>query len=135
MVFPDFRYGWLPHEFKTRLPQELDFRKEADTAEKCKEMFKHDKRVYVPTVYKDLTTERVLTMTFEDGIPVSHVKEMHAQGIDLKKLSGLISETFIYMIYEKGFVHSDPHPGNMFVRKTKNGKDIELVILDHGIYT
>ena len=41
-------------------------------------MFKHDKRVYVPTVYKDLTTERVLTMTFENGIPVSHVKEMHA---------------------------------------------------------
>lgn len=135
MVFPDFRYGWLPHEFKTRLPQELDFRREASNAEKCKEMFKHDKRVYVPTVYKDLTTERVLTMTFENGIPVSHVKEMHSQGIDLKKLSGLISETFIYMIYEKGFVHSDPHPGNMFVRKTKNGKDIELVILDHGIYT
>ena len=78
MVFPDFRYGWLPHEFKTRLPQELDFRKEADNAEKCKEMFKHDKRVYVPKVYKDLTTERVLTMTFENGIPVSHVKEMHA---------------------------------------------------------
>jgi aarF domain-containing kinase len=39
------------------------------------------------------------------------------------------------MIYEKGFVHSDPHPGNMFVRKKKNGKDLELVILDHGIYT
>jgi aarF domain-containing kinase len=42
------------------------------------------------------------------------------------------------MIFEKGFVHSDPHPGNMFVRRKKNGKsknDIELVILDHGIYT
>jgi len=42
------------------------------------------------------------------------------------------------MIYEKGFVHSDPHPGNMFVRRkkgSKNGSDIELVILDHGIYT
>ena len=42
------------------------------------------------------------------------------------------------MIYEKGFVHSDPHPGNMFVRKRKgatSGSDIELVILDHGIYT
>jgi aarF domain-containing kinase len=50
----------------------------------------------------------------------------------------MISETFIYMIYEKGFVHSDPHPGNMFVRKRKNAKsgdDLELVILDHGIYT
>lgn len=42
------------------------------------------------------------------------------------------------MIFEKGFVHSDPHPGNMFVRKrkgAKNGSDLELVILDHGIYT
>lgn len=56
-------------------------------------------------------------MSFEEGIPVSHVREMHAQGIDLKELSSLISHTFIHMIYEKGFVHSDPHPGNMFVRK------------------
>lgn len=42
------------------------------------------------------------------------------------------------MIFEKGFVHSDPHPGNMFVRKKKNAKndnDLELVILDHGLYT
>jgi aarF domain-containing kinase len=94
--------------------------------------------VYVPKVYHDLTRERVLTMSFEEGIPVSHVKEMHAQGIDLKRLSSLISQTFIYMIYEKGFVHSDPHPGNLFVRRrkgAKSGKDIELVILDHGIYT
>jgi predicted unusual protein kinase regulating ubiquinone biosynthesis (AarF/ABC1/UbiB family) len=99
-IFPDFRYGWLPHEFKTRLPQELDFRKEAQNAEKCKELFKNvDKHVYVPKVYKELTGERVLTMSFEDGIPVSHVKEMHAQGINLKKLSSLISQTFIYMIF------------------------------------
>lgn len=75
-------------------------------------------------------------MSFEEGIPVSHVREMHEQGINLKKLSSLISESFIYMIYEKGFVHSDPHPGNMFVRRKKGTKnDIELVILDHGIYT
>jgi aarF domain-containing kinase len=139
VIFPDFRYGWLPHEFKTRLPQELDFNKEAANAEKCKAIFKdHDPRVYVPKVYREFTRERVLTMSFEEGIPVSHVKEMHAKGINLKKLSSLISETFVYMIYEKGFVHSDPHPGNMFVRKrkgAKSGDDIELVILDHGIYT
>lgn len=76
-------------------------------------------------------------MSFEQGIPVSHVKEMHEKGYDLKKLSKLVSDTFLYMIYERGFVHSDPHPGNMFVReKIINGKkDLELVILDHGIYT
>lgn len=51
-------------------------------------MFKdHDPRVYVPKIYRDYTKERVLTMSFEEGIPVSQVKEMHAQGINLKKLS------------------------------------------------
>lgn len=53
----------------------------------------------------------------------------------MKDLARIISETFVYMIFEKGFVHSDPHPGNLFVRTKNNNKDIELVILDHGIYT
>lgn len=128
----------MPHEFKVRLPNELDFQKEAKNAERCRELFKHNPSVYVPRVYHEYTKERVLTMSFENGIPVSHVKEMHQKGIDLKKLSRLISESFIYMIFEKGFVHSDPHPGNMFVRTYKNAQgkdDIQLVILDHGIYT
>ena len=56
-------------------------------------------------------------MSFEEGIPVSHVKEMYKQGIDLKYLAKLVSETFGTMIFEEGFVHSDPHPGNLFVRK------------------
>lgn len=92
----------------------------------------------MPKIYHHLTRERVLVMSFEKGIPVTHVKEIHAAGIDLRRLAKIISESFIYMIFEKGFVHSDPHPGNLFVRKKNlpNGKeDIELVILDHGIYT
>ena len=100
-------------------------------------MFKNNPHVYVPKIYSNYTKQRVLVMSYEDGIPVSHVKEMHAQGFDLRRLAKIISETFIFMIYEKGFVHSDPHPGNLFARKKKiNGReDIELVILDHGIYT
>ena len=50
----------------------------------------------------------------------------------------MISETFNHMIYKVGFVHSDPHPGNMFVRPKTNkdgSTDLELVLLDHGIYT
>jgi len=40
------------------------------------------------------------------------------------------------MIFEEGFIHADPHPGNLFVRKSPTDpKDIELVLLDHGIYT
>lgn len=63
---------------------------------------------------------------------------MYEQGIDLKRTAKIISNSFVHMVFEEGFVHSDPHPGNLFIRKKvlPNGKeDIELVILDHGIYT
>ena len=56
----------------------------------------------------------------------------------MKRCAKLISETFIHMIYVKGFVHSDPHPGNIFVRPitlADGTKDIQVVLLDHGIYT
>jgi aarF domain-containing kinase len=48
-------------------------------------------------------------------------------------LANLISVSFNHMIFKAGFVHSDPHPGNLFVRKDAKG-ELELVLLDHGIY-
>lgn len=72
-LFPDFRYGWLPDEFKTRLPGEIDFNKEADNCERCGDIFKDDPNIAVPKVYRKYTTDRVLTMTFESGIPATKV--------------------------------------------------------------
>ena len=69
-IFPGYKYGWLPEEFRTRLPGEIDFRKEAKNCIRCNKIFKGNPNVAVPTVYPDLTTERVLTMTFEKGISV-----------------------------------------------------------------
>ena len=136
-LFPDFKYGWLAEEFRAKLPLELDFRREAKNCKRCAEMFKDNKRVKVPKVYEQYTTPRMLIMSFETGISVAHVNEMNRQGIDLKKLAQLISETFIHMIFEQGFVHADPHPGNMFVRKVEGSKtgESEIVLLDHGIYS
>ena len=75
-------------------------------------------------------------MTFEKGVSVTKVREMAEMGIDLKDVARLISEAFVHMTYTVGFVHGDPHPGNMFIRRKEGGgpKDIELVLLDHGIY-
>jgi len=64
-IFPDFKYGWLPEEFQTRLPQELDFVKEANNADRCRAIFENNPNVAVPLVFRELTTERVLTMSFE----------------------------------------------------------------------
>jgi len=136
-LFPDFKYGWLAEEFRDKLPRELDFNREASNCKRCGEMFKNNKRVKVPKVYDQFTTNRTLVMSFETGISVAHVKEMHRQGIDLRKLAQLISETFSDMIFKEGFVHADPHPGNMFVRKVEGSTkgEAEIVLLDHGIYT
>lgn len=72
-IFPDFKYGWLPEEFQVRLPNELDFKKEAKNAMRCKEIFAGNPNVAVPTVNLDFTTERVLTMSFEKGISATNV--------------------------------------------------------------
>ena len=115
---------------------ELDFRIEANNSNRCKAIFKNNDSIRVPDIYEEFTRDRVLVMSFEKGIPVTHVKEIHRQGIDLKDLARLISESFVHMIFKEGFVHADPHPGNLFVRPNPDGSGRpQLVILDHGIYT
>ena len=133
-LFPKFQYKWLADEVSKNIPIEMDFRIEAQNAKRCKAMFANNKNVHVPTVYDEFTSDRTLVMSFEEGISVTKVKEMDKQGIDLKKLAQTISETFNHMIFEEGFVHGDPHPGNMHVRKDADGQQ-KLILLDHGIYT
>ena len=76
-------------------------------------------------------------MEFMEGVNVTKVNEMAKKDYDLRKVAGCISEAFVHMIYRVGFVHGDPHPGNMLVRKKADGNagDVELVLLDHGIYS
>ena len=112
-LFPGFRYGWLAEEFRTRLPKELDFCIEASNGNRCRKIFEDNPDVCVPKIYDGYVTKRVLVMSFETGTPVSHVKDLHAQGVNLRQLSRLISETFLHMIFKEGFVHADPHPGNL----------------------
>jgi predicted unusual protein kinase regulating ubiquinone biosynthesis (AarF/ABC1/UbiB family) len=76
-LFPEFKYGWLADEFNTRLPREIDFRVEADNCNRCRSIFKDDKRVAVPKIYDSLVRYRTLVMSFEKGTPVTHVNELH----------------------------------------------------------
>lgn len=105
-------------------------------AQKCSRIFKGHKNVRVPKLYPEISNKRVIVMSFEPGVAVSKVREMRDMGIDLRKVARLIAEAFLHMTYEEGFVHGDPHPGNMFVRLKEGGQpgEIELVLLDHGIY-
>jgi ubiquinone biosynthesis protein len=71
--------------------------------------------VKFPKVYWDQTTERVLTMERVDGLKISLVEQLVAQGIDTTQVARNLAEAVLRQILEFGFFHGDPHPGNLLV--------------------
>lgn len=77
--------------------------------------------------------KRVLTAEFIDGIKISNVDDLKKNHFDLGDVDRKLFTIFAEQIFNTGFVHADPHPGNVFVRKNKQNK-AEIVLLDHGLY-
>jgi len=132
-IHPDFGFKWVFKDLKETLAQELDFLNEGRNSERCAKELKHLSYIYVPKVYWDFSTKRVLTAEFIDGCKINDVAAIQAQGLTLKDVDAKLIRVFGEQIFHTGFVHGDPHPGNIFVRKAKNGKS-QLVLLDHGLY-
>lgn len=133
LIWPDYAYSWLLPEFESSLRNELNFNQEAANAERVAAMFASNPRVHVPRIHADLSTRRVLVMEFIDGVKVSDHAGMAAMGVPEPALASTISRVFGDMIHVHGFVHCDPHPGNLFVRVNPTGQ-WQLVVLDHGMY-
>ena len=72
-------------------------------------------------------------MEFIDGYRISDVEGMKKAGIDIKDTDAKLVTMFAEQIFHTGFVHADPHHGNIFVRKVPN-KGTEIVLIDHGLY-
>lgn len=134
-LFPDFKFQWLVDEIKKNIPRELDFTQEAHNAEKLRDIYckKYD-WLKVPKVLWDLTTSRVLTMEFVEGGQINDPKYIKSKGIDPYEVSDKLGLLYSQMIFTDGFMHSDPHPGNILVKKRRNGK-CEIIMLDHGLYS
>lgn len=134
VVHKNYNFGWIIRDLKKSLEMELDFCNEADNADRCAEELKQFKYVYIPKVYRELSNKRVLTAEFIDhAVKISNVEELHKMKINIKDLDKKLFEIFSYQIFTTGFVHADPHPGNVFVRKSKDNK-AQIVLLDHGLY-
>ncbi|CAM9144652.1 unnamed protein product, partial [Ectocarpus fasciculatus] len=131
-LFKDFDYGWLVKEINFNLPRELDFRLEAQNAHRAAGLLQGDD-VVIPDVY--IATPRVLCMSFEEGCFVSNTAELQRNDIRCGDVARLISKTFSEQMFIHGFVHCDPHIGNLLVRPHPQhpGKP-QLVLLDHGLY-
>lgn len=117
--FPEFSYTWIIPEFKNNMVLELDFIQEAKNAQRLAKMFAHKSDVYVPKVNWEYTTKRMLTMEFIQGFKVNNVEAMEQEGIHPLDVARTVSTVFGDMIHVHGFVHCDPHPGNLFIRRKK----------------
>ncbi len=105
----------VAEEFAHLIRQELAYRREGRNAERFRQNFAGDERVYVPRVYWDWTTDRVLVMERIRGIKVDDLEGMRAAGIDPKQVARRSTAIIAREIFEFGFFHADPHPGNFFV--------------------
>ena len=130
---PKFAFKWLFKETKERLQNELNFEAEADNSIRCSLELKHLPYLYVPKVYKNYSSKRILTTEFIDGIKVSDKDILENAGLNLAEIDRNILKIFSEQLFHTGFIHADPHPGNILIRPDKKSK-AQVVLLDHGLY-
>eukprot|EP00811_Abedinium_folium_P029990 NODE_4766_length_1850_cov_11.805572.p1 GENE.NODE_4766_length_1850_cov_11.805572~~NODE_4766_length_1850_cov_11.805572.p1 ORF type:complete len:555 (-),score=151.11 NODE_4766_length_1850_cov_11.805572:184-1782(-) len=138
-LHPAFEFGGIMEEVKVNLPKELDFLMEAENAMHCDEIIATSglsAAVAVPKVHGDLTTTRILTMTFEEGASfLTPHAEMSAAGVSPHAALQRLARVYCEMAFVHGFLHCDPHPGNVLWRLApKAPGGFQLVLLDHGLY-
>ncbi|WP_298591049.1 AarF/ABC1/UbiB kinase family protein [uncultured Kocuria sp.] len=105
----------LADEFAQSLRDELDYLTEARNAQRMAENFMGDPRVHIPEIFWEASTSRILTMERIRGIKINDYPALEDAGLDRHLLAVDSTEAICRMIFEHGFFHADPHPGNLFV--------------------
>ena len=100
--------------------------------------------VHVPRVLPELSGRHVLTMELVNGVKLSDADGITALRLWPAEVASLLTAAFSVMVFSEGFVHCDPHPGNLLVRAQPQTDDRteppghavrpQLVLLDHGLY-
>ena len=157
VAFPEFGYEWLLPEFEASIEAELDFTREARNAHRTAALFADVPWLHVPRVIAPESSGRVLTMEYVAGAKIDDEDAVRRLGLAPAAVAGLLGTAFCRMIFHDGFVHCDPHAGNLLVRRMPaagggggsggdggggggggdsggGGGGMQLVLLDHGMY-
>jgi ubiquinone biosynthesis protein len=102
-------------DYRHTIFDELDLQREAANASQLRRNFLNSPLLYIPEIYWDYTRNNILVMERIEGIPVTDIPALAAQGTDMKKLAERGVEIFFTQVFEHNFFHADMHPGNIFV--------------------
>jgi predicted unusual protein kinase regulating ubiquinone biosynthesis (AarF/ABC1/UbiB family) len=123
-------------EIRAMVLQELDFSMEANSIERIAENFRRrgGMQVGFPEVHRELSTCRVLTTSWVDGIKVNDTARLGEMGIDRARLCRTIVTAYCQQIFSDGIYHADPHPGNLLVQRDgpSVADEARVVFLDFG---
>ncbi|WP_028844608.1 ABC1 kinase family protein [Thermodesulfovibrio thiophilus] len=115
-------------EFAKSITKELDFRREARNALIFRENFKDYKKVYIPYVFKEFTTKKILVMEKVEGVRIDDINSIKEKGLDIEGILNIVIDMYFKQIFDHGFFHGDPHPGNILVTD-----DARVALVDFGI--
>lgn len=110
-----YRISEIVDELRQSILDEVDFRKEARNADIFYRNFRKENHVVVPRVFWDYSSRRVLTLEYLEGIKVSDTVGLKRAGYDPAKIAANMVDALFKQVYEHGFFHADPHPGNLAI--------------------
>ena len=118
----------IAKECRKVLMKELDFNCEAQYAARFRQQFLDDANIEVPEVIWDMSSEKVLCLSYLEGTKISDLEKLASQKIDLRKIAEIGAISYLKQLVNFGFFHADPHPGNLAV--SSKGK---LIFYDFGM--
>ncbi|MDX1708601.1 MAG: AarF/UbiB family protein [Desulfobacterales bacterium] len=118
----------IVEEFARTLEKEIDYRIEATNMERIARRFLDLPYIYIPAVFREFSTSRVLTTELIEGIKVSKIDEIAQAGLDQKIIAERIVGLVLKQAFDHGFFHADPHPGNIFILP-----DNVVCLVDYGM--
>lgn len=131
-----YRPTGLVQEFDRAITAELDFMLEAQNARRFAENFHDEPALRIPQVYGQASGKRVLTLEYLDGVKVTLAVK---QGADGRWIAENAVRIILKMVFEDGFFHADPHPGNILILprpesgQYEPGQPVIIGMLDLGL--
>ncbi|MDD3269420.1 MAG: AarF/ABC1/UbiB kinase family protein [Syntrophomonadaceae bacterium] len=110
-----YRISEIIIELGQALRNELDFRKEARNADIFYRNFQGDGNVIIPRVIWEYSSAGILVLEYVEGVKISDFISLKKGNYDTRKIAGHLVEALFKQIYEHGFLHADPHPGNIAI--------------------
>src|SRR3989344_5215924 len=121
----------IVEEFESWTKKELDFKLEAKNAVRFGHNFADDPTVKIPKVFLELSTVKVLVTEFIDGVQLYDLEGIRKMGVDFGKVLENGFNAVLRQVFEFGFFHADPHPGNIIVLKNGAVAFVDFGIIGH----